>query len=212
MQRKISRRALVKRALVAGAFIPAMGFAARSEAAAALPALDPKDPTAPGPGLRDRRHQGRCSRQCNLQADPEMQQLRAVPGQAGRCQRRLQYLRRQERTGGRLVQGLGGQARVSRPAAGKLGVSSDRGHGTHARFAPQCDDVAPPRARGDSARLRRLGRVELDCRSPVASAGWRARRGRSAADRRGERRQSAGRALDPDRARRLSGHRAHPGA
>ncbi len=46
MQRKISRRALVKRALVAGAFIPAMGFAARSGAAAALPALDPKDPTA----------------------------------------------------------------------------------------------------------------------------------------------------------------------
>ncbi|HTC18763.1 MAG TPA: high-potential iron-sulfur protein, partial [Stellaceae bacterium] len=45
MQRKISRRALVKRALVAGAFIPAMGFAARS-GAAALPELDPKDPTA----------------------------------------------------------------------------------------------------------------------------------------------------------------------
>ena len=45
MQRKISRRALVKRALVAGAFIPALGFAARS-GAAALPALDPKDPTA----------------------------------------------------------------------------------------------------------------------------------------------------------------------
>jgi hypothetical protein len=52
MQRKISRRALVKRALVAGACIPAMGFAVRSgAAAAALPALDPKDPTATALGF-----------------------------------------------------------------------------------------------------------------------------------------------------------------
>ena len=51
MQRKISRRALVKRALVAGTLIPAMGFAARSGAAAALPALDPKDPTAQALGF-----------------------------------------------------------------------------------------------------------------------------------------------------------------
>lgn len=50
MQRKISRRALVKRGLIAGAFIPAMGFAARS-GAAALPALDPKDPTAQALGF-----------------------------------------------------------------------------------------------------------------------------------------------------------------
>jgi High potential iron-sulfur protein len=50
MQRKISRRALVKRGLIAGAFIPAIGFAARSEAAA-LPALDPKDPTAQALGF-----------------------------------------------------------------------------------------------------------------------------------------------------------------
>jgi hypothetical protein len=42
----MSRRALVKSGLIAGTFIPAMGFAVNSNAAAALPALDPKDPTA----------------------------------------------------------------------------------------------------------------------------------------------------------------------
>jgi hypothetical protein len=52
MQRRISRRALVKRGLIAGALIPAIGFAAKSgAAAAALPALDPKDPTATALGF-----------------------------------------------------------------------------------------------------------------------------------------------------------------
>jgi hypothetical protein len=52
MQRKISRRALVKRGLIAGALIPAFGFVANTEAAApALPPLDPKDPTATALGF-----------------------------------------------------------------------------------------------------------------------------------------------------------------
>jgi hypothetical protein len=51
MQRKISRRAIVKSGLVAGALIPAMGFIADSAAAAALPPLDPKDPTAQALGF-----------------------------------------------------------------------------------------------------------------------------------------------------------------
>ena len=46
MQNKISRRALVKGGLIAGACIPAIGLLSNSAAAAALPALDPKDPTA----------------------------------------------------------------------------------------------------------------------------------------------------------------------
>src|SRR5258707_11499893 len=46
MQNKISRRAIVKSGLIAGAFIPAMGLMVDSAAAAALPALDPADPTA----------------------------------------------------------------------------------------------------------------------------------------------------------------------
>jgi hypothetical protein len=51
MQRKISRRAIVKGGLVAGAFIPAMGLIANSAAAAGLPPLDPKDPTAQALGF-----------------------------------------------------------------------------------------------------------------------------------------------------------------
>jgi hypothetical protein len=51
MQNKISRRALVKGGLIAGALIPAIGFIANSEAAAALPPLDPKDPTAQALGF-----------------------------------------------------------------------------------------------------------------------------------------------------------------
>jgi hypothetical protein len=46
MQSKISRRAIVKSGLIAGALIPAAGFMANSAAAAGLPPLDPKDPTA----------------------------------------------------------------------------------------------------------------------------------------------------------------------
>jgi len=46
MQRKISRRAIVKGGLIAGALIPGIGLMANSAAAAGLPALDPKDPTA----------------------------------------------------------------------------------------------------------------------------------------------------------------------
>ncbi len=46
MQNKISRRAIVKGGLIAGAFIPAMGFMGGPAAAAGLPLLDPKDPTA----------------------------------------------------------------------------------------------------------------------------------------------------------------------
>jgi hypothetical protein len=52
MQNKmISRRAVVKSGLIAGAFIPAAGFMANSAAAAGLPPLDPKDPTAAALGF-----------------------------------------------------------------------------------------------------------------------------------------------------------------
>src|SRR3981189_3131034 len=51
MQSKISRRAIVKGGLIAGAIIPAMGLLANSAAAAGLPPLDPKDPTAQALGF-----------------------------------------------------------------------------------------------------------------------------------------------------------------
>jgi hypothetical protein len=51
MQNKISRRALVKGGLIAGALVPAFGLLAESAAAAGLPALDPNDPTAKALGF-----------------------------------------------------------------------------------------------------------------------------------------------------------------
>lgn len=51
MQNRISRRALVKGGLIAGALIPAMGLVIGTAAADALPALDPKDPTAQALGF-----------------------------------------------------------------------------------------------------------------------------------------------------------------
>ena len=46
MQHKMSRRAMVKRSLLAGALIPAMGLIGNGAGAAALPLLDPNDPQA----------------------------------------------------------------------------------------------------------------------------------------------------------------------
>ena len=51
MQDKISRRALVKGGLIAGAFIPAIGLMTGAAGAAGLPPLDPKDPTAAALGF-----------------------------------------------------------------------------------------------------------------------------------------------------------------
>jgi len=51
MQNKISRRAVVKGGLIAGACIPAMGLMANTAAAAGAPALDPNDPTAKALGF-----------------------------------------------------------------------------------------------------------------------------------------------------------------
>jgi hypothetical protein len=51
MQSKISRRAMVKGGLIAGALIPAMGFMADTSAAAGLPPLDASDPTAQALGF-----------------------------------------------------------------------------------------------------------------------------------------------------------------
>ncbi len=51
MHSKISRRAIVKGGLIAGAFIPALGLVGVSANAAGLPPLDPKDPTAQALGF-----------------------------------------------------------------------------------------------------------------------------------------------------------------
>lgn len=51
MHNKISRRAVVKGGLIAGALVPAMGLLGRPAAAADLPPLDPADPTAKALGF-----------------------------------------------------------------------------------------------------------------------------------------------------------------
>jgi hypothetical protein len=52
MQRKISRRSIVKSGLIAGALLPTAGFMSHhAAAAAALPPLDPNDPTAKALGF-----------------------------------------------------------------------------------------------------------------------------------------------------------------
>jgi hypothetical protein len=51
MQRKISRRSIVKGGLIAGALLPTVGLMPRNAAAAALPMLDPNDPTAKALGF-----------------------------------------------------------------------------------------------------------------------------------------------------------------
>jgi hypothetical protein len=51
MQRKISRRSIVKGGLIAGAMLPMAGLISRNAAAAALPPLDPGDPTAKALGF-----------------------------------------------------------------------------------------------------------------------------------------------------------------
>jgi High potential iron-sulfur protein len=51
MQHKISRRALVKSGLIAGALVPAIGLMGRPAQADALTPLDPSDPTAKSLGF-----------------------------------------------------------------------------------------------------------------------------------------------------------------
>jgi high potential iron-sulfur protein len=51
MQNKISRRVVLKSALIGGAFMPALDLFAGSAAAADLPPLDPNDPTAKALGF-----------------------------------------------------------------------------------------------------------------------------------------------------------------
>ncbi len=51
MNKKISRRGMVKGGLIAGALIPAIGLMADTAGAAGLPPLDRKDPTAQALGF-----------------------------------------------------------------------------------------------------------------------------------------------------------------
>src|ERR1700723_2738395 len=51
MQPKISRRSIVKSGLIAGALLPSLSLISSNATAAALPLLDPSDPTAKALGF-----------------------------------------------------------------------------------------------------------------------------------------------------------------
>ena len=51
MHNKMTRRSIVKHGLIAGALAPAFGLIGNTAGAAALPALDPNDPTAKALGF-----------------------------------------------------------------------------------------------------------------------------------------------------------------
>jgi high potential iron-sulfur protein len=51
MQGKISRRSIVKNGLIAGALLPTLSLVSGNATAAALPPLDPNDPTAKALGF-----------------------------------------------------------------------------------------------------------------------------------------------------------------
>jgi hypothetical protein len=98
MQQKISRRAIVKGGLVAGALVPAFGLFANSVNAAGLPPLDPSDPTAKSLGFVT-----------DPQAHADVRHVCAVPGQAGRRIGWLQYFCGPQCSQGWMVQGLGAE-------------------------------------------------------------------------------------------------------
>ena len=126
MQSKISRRAMVKGGLIAGAFIPAMGLIANTSTAASLPPLDPKDPTAQALGFVTDATKVDAKANATYKPDQKCATCAQFQGQGERCDRRLQYLCRQERAGRRLVQGLGAKTRLAHHfrAAGR-----DQDHG-----------------------------------------------------------------------------------
>ena len=83
MQRKISRRSLVKSGLIAGALLPSLSLLSRNAAAASLPPLDPNDPTAKALGFTTM--PPRLTARLIQRSNPaKMRNLRAIPGQVRR--------------------------------------------------------------------------------------------------------------------------------
>ena len=107
MQHKISRRAIIKGGLMAGALVPAMGLIGNTAGAAALTPLDPNDPMAKALKFVTDGSKVNASKNPTYQADTEMRQLLAIPRESRRCGRGLQSVRRPQRSRSRLVQCVG---------------------------------------------------------------------------------------------------------
>src|ERR1700722_5189054 len=97
MQSKISRRAIVKGGLIAGTLFPAIGLIANTAGAAGLPALDPKDPTAQALGFVTDASKVDAAANATYKPNQKCSTCAQFQGKAG--------------ASGRVVQGLGGEAR-----------------------------------------------------------------------------------------------------
>src|SRR3984957_12559424 len=97
MQSKISRRAIVKGGLIAGPLIPALSLIANNAGAAGLPALDPKDPTAAALGFVTDATKVDTAANATYKPNQKCSTCAQFQGKAG--------------ASGRVVQGLGGEAR-----------------------------------------------------------------------------------------------------
>ena len=87
MQRKISRRSLVKSGLIAGALLPSLSLLSANAAAASLPALDPNDPTAKALGFTTDASKVDSKTHPTFKPGQKCGNLRAIPGQVRRRDR-----------------------------------------------------------------------------------------------------------------------------
>ena len=107
MQTKYSRRAIVRGGLIAGALLPAASLLGVGAQAAALPALDPADPTAKALGFVTDASKVDAAANPTYKPAQKCGTCAQFPGQGNGRQRGLQHLRGQECAERRLVQGLG---------------------------------------------------------------------------------------------------------
>src|SRR5258708_15768709 len=98
-------------------------------------------------GVRKRFVKSRRICESDAQTRSNLRQLRAISGQARRCTRGLQYLRREERCRRRLVQGLGEEARRPKKSRKLGGTVQDAGEsgGDLERPPPPCEQLADTR-------------------------------------------------------------------
>ncbi len=125
MQSKISRRSIVKGGLIAGALLPTIGLVSRDADAAALPPLDPKDPSAAALHFATDATKVVAASNPTYKPTQKCSNCAQYQGKAGDATRGLQYICRQERACGRLVHGLGSKERLI--AATSTGVTVRRG-------------------------------------------------------------------------------------
>jgi hypothetical protein len=110
---RYDRRTLLKNALVGLAALPASGLIREAAAQGALPHVDEKQTQAVSLGYVHDVKKVDPSKTPEFQAGQPLRELHAAHWQRGRRMAPVQYLPRQAGERQRLVQGLGGEARVT---------------------------------------------------------------------------------------------------